>query len=96
LREGPKGHGLEIDVQIIVPDGQQMWLDVTMLHKTCKTYTKKQFEWHRKLRDKEIEAYKKGLTLPPNGEPIPAIAEAVKRKHTKVQALAPLGTCAAA
>jgi hypothetical protein len=44
LREGPKGHGLEIDVQIIAPDGQQMWLDVTMLHETCKTYAKKQLE----------------------------------------------------
>jgi hypothetical protein len=87
LREGPKGHGLEIDVQIIAPDGQQMWLDVTMLHETCKTYAKKQLEWHRELRDKEIEAYNKGLALPPNAEPTSAIAEAVKRKHRKYKPL---------
>jgi hypothetical protein len=87
LRENPRDHGLEIDVQIITPDGQQMWLDVTMLHETCKTYAKKQLEWHRELRDKEIEAYNKGLALPPNGEPTPAIAEAMKRKHRKYKPL---------
>jgi hypothetical protein len=51
-----------------------MWLDVTMLHETCKTYAKKQLELHRELRDKEVESYKKGLALPPIGEPTPAIA----------------------
>jgi hypothetical protein len=76
LREGPRGHGLEIYVQIIAPDGQQMWLDVTMIHETCKTYAKKQLQWHRELRDKKVEAYKKGLALPANGNPTPAIAEA--------------------
>jgi hypothetical protein len=60
---------------------------VTMLHETCKTYAKKQLEWHRELRDKEVETYKKGLALPPNGEPTPAIAEAVKRKHRKYKPL---------
>jgi hypothetical protein len=87
LREGPRGHGLEIDVQIIAPDGQQMWLDVTMRHETCKTYAKKQLNWHRELRDRELEAYKKGLALPPNGDPTPLIVEAVKEKHRKYKPL---------
>jgi hypothetical protein len=52
MEDAPKGHGLEIDVQIIAPDGQERWLDVTMIHETCVTYAKPQLQWHRELRDK--------------------------------------------
>jgi hypothetical protein len=87
LREGPRGHGLEIVVQIIAPDGQEMCLDVTMRHETCKTYAKKQLKWHREHRNREVEAYKKGLGLPPDGDPTPLIVEAVKEKHRKYKPL---------
>jgi hypothetical protein len=87
LREGPRGHGLKIDVQIIAPDGQEMWLDVTMIHETCKAYAKKQLQWHRELRDKEVDAYKKGLALPANKEATLATADAVKGKHRKYKTL---------
>jgi hypothetical protein len=64
-----------------------MWLDVTMRHETCKTYAKKQLMWHRELRNRELEAYKKGLALPPNGDLTPLIVEAVKEKHRKYKPL---------
>jgi hypothetical protein len=64
-----------------------MWLDVTVLHETCKTYAKKQFEWQRELREKEIESYNKALVLSPNEESTPAFVESVKRKHRKYKPL---------
>ena len=83
LRAAPDGHGLEIDVHIIGPDGQERWLDVTMFHQTCGAYSPMLVAWHEDYLKKEIEAFSKGLALPPCTDPTPAMQKAMDKKHRK-------------